>query len=244
MMGNRFTSAFALLCIALMVIVVACQSNPDSAEPQLDPAAAPTQTRQSEVIAVLTNQAMTPRATRGPRNFGPVLPSNLTNTPTPEVEATGTPTPTATPRPRTILLEIPFSAEKNASIAPQAAINSPSNQTIEISLQHDGETLFVTFSGLEAGNLALFPELIIDPQNDSAQEIGADDRWFHQSTASCMGQGAGFLWQSCGEPEDWSIKADLADEKNVTDWGTSEFFFLPFLPLFIQWLCASGIAAF
>jgi hypothetical protein len=226
MVGNRFATAFVLLCVMLL-FAVGCQSESNSAEPQLDPAEAATQTRQSEIIAVLTNQAMTPRATRRPLNFGAVLPSNLTDTPTPQVEATGTLTPTATPRPRTILLEIPFSAETNVPIASQATITSPSNQTIEISLQHDGETLFVIFSGLEAGNLAVFPELIIDPQNDSGQAIDEDDRWFHYSTASCMGQGAGFLWQSCGEPEDWSVKADLADE------GVAEFA-IPFATLGID----------
>lgn len=207
-----------------MVIVMACQSDSDSAESQLDPAAAATQTRQSEVIAVLTHQALTPRPTRGPRNFSFTLPSNLTDTPTPQVEATGTPTPTATPKPRTILLDIPFSAEM---ITAQGTIISPAGEPVAIALRHDSESLYVIFSGLETGNLALFPEVLIDPQNDSDQEIGSDDRWFHQSTVSCTGQGAPFLWQTCGEPQYWSVNADLAGT------GIAEFA-IPFTTLGID----------
>ncbi|MCO5188227.1 MAG: hypothetical protein M9918_08560 [Anaerolineae bacterium] len=208
MMGNRLTSALALLCIALIVIVAACQSDSDSAEPQLDPAAAATQTRQSEVIAVLTFQAMTPRPTRGPRNFSFTLPSNLTDTPTPPAASTGTPTPTATPEPRAVLLDIPYSAEP---VAPQATIISPAGKPVAVALHHDEATLYIVFSGLEVGNVALFPELLIDPRNDSDQEVGDDNRWFHQSTTSCTGQGADFLWQTCGEAQDWIVSADLTD---------------------------------
>ena len=59
--------------------------------------------------------------------------------------------------------------------------------------------------------MALFPELLIDPRNDSDQEVGDDNRWFHQSTTSCTGQGADFLWQTCGEAQDWIVSADLTD---------------------------------
>lgn len=189
-----------------------------TAERQTATAIAPTLNATQEAIAaILTYQAENPRPT-STRWVGANLAmtaqaqNRQTPTPTPPAAPTATPTLTPTPQPRTAYVAIP------AGTAPQldgrftpGEWNDAASQTIvvdgainvQVQFKHDDANLYIAFDGLDQGEAALFPELLLDAGFDSSLAWNADDFWFHVSTNLCQGSGPDALWQQCGVPAGW-----------------------------------------
>ena len=172
---------------------------------------------QEAIAAILTYQAENPRPTRE-RSQGANLAltaqakNRQTPSPTPIVEPTATPPSTPTPQPRTANITIP------AGTAPQldgrftpGEWNDAASQTIpvgsginvQIHFKHDEANLYIVFDGLNQGETALFPELLLDTGFDSNLTWDEDDFWFHVSTNLCQGSGPNARWQQCGAPDGW-----------------------------------------
>lgn len=75
---------------------------------------------------------------------------------------------------------------------------------VRVLYKHDTANLFVAFDGLEQGDFALFPELVLDTGFDSNLDWNENDFWFHVSTNFCQGIGPGALWQRCGPADGWA----------------------------------------
>jgi hypothetical protein len=172
---------------------------------------------QEAIAAILTYQAENPRPT-ATRWQGANLAmtsqaqSRQTPSPTPTIAPTATPTLTPTPRPRLANVTIP------AGTAPQldgrfipGEWDDAASQTIAVSegvsvsiyYKHDDANLYVAYTGLDQGETALFPELLLDAGFDSNLTWNGDDFWFHVSTNLCQGRGPEARWQQCGASEGW-----------------------------------------
>jgi hypothetical protein len=172
---------------------------------------------QEAIVAILTYQAENPRPTRE-RWQGANLAltaqaeSRQTPTPTPTIGPTATPTPTPTLQPRTANVAIPsgtapqldgrFSEDEWADATSQTIVV---NETVKVQtyIKHDAANLYVAFTGLDQGEMALFPELLLDTGFDSNTTWDEDDYWFHVSTNLCQGSGPEALWQQCGAAAGW-----------------------------------------
>ena len=189
-----------------------------TAEMQEAAAAEPTLNATQEAIAgVLTYQAENPRPTRS-RSLGTNLAltaqakNRQTPSPTPIVGPTTTPTLTATPQPRTANVTIPtgtapqldgrFTPDEWADAASQT-IPIGSGMNVQIHYKHDNSNLYIVFDGLNQGETALFPELLLDTGFDSNLTWNEDDFWFHVSTNLCQGSGPAARWQQCGTAVGW-----------------------------------------
>lgn len=172
---------------------------------------------QEAIAAVLTYQAENPRPTatrwQGVNVAMTAQAKNRqTSTPSPTVGPTSTPTLPPTPQPRTANVTIPAGTEPqlDGRFTP-GEWDDAASQTIVVSDQvnvsvhfkHDAANLFVAFDGLDQGETALFPELLLDAGYDSNLSWNADDFWFHVSTSSCQGSGPGAQWQQCGPADGW-----------------------------------------
>lgn len=189
-----------------------------TAERQTVAAAAPTLNATQEAIAaVLTYQAENPRPT-STRWVGANLAmtaqaqNRQTPSPTPTAEPTATPTVTPTPRPRTAAAAIPAGAAPQLDgrftpgewdDAARQAITLNGGIKIQVYTKHDAANLYAAFDGLDQGEAALFPELLLDTGFDSNLIWNEDDFWFHVSTNLCQGSGPDALWQQCGAPVGW-----------------------------------------
>ncbi len=191
-----------------------------TATAEMQEAAAPEPTlnaTQEAIAAILTYQAENPRPTRA-RSQGTNLTltaqakNRQTPTSTPVSEPTATPIPTPTPQPRTTSVTIPagttpqmdgrFTAGEWDDAASQTiAVNDGVN--VSIYTKHDAANLYVAFAGLDQGETALFPELLLDTGFDSNLTWNEDDFWFHISTNLCQGSGPDARWQQCGLPDGW-----------------------------------------
>ncbi|MBP7998741.1 MAG: hypothetical protein KA314_13850 [Chloroflexi bacterium] len=185
--------------------LVACQN--DTPADLTAAAIAPTLTRQAEVIAVLTTQALTPRPTRSRSVFGPVF-FAPTRVPTRDPAASPTPTPAVTH------IIIPAAAAppvldgqlSTGEWTNAAALTVPlatANQ-VEVFLLHDEAHLYVAYTGLDKDPLALFPELFLDSKPKEQDTWNGNNWWFHLSTRSCWGQGNDILWQNCEPTPKWT----------------------------------------
>jgi hypothetical protein len=207
------------------VLLAACSTNvvvetAVPGEPTLNPT-------QQAIADILTYQAENPRATRTPDPWifvfqtataeamdraTAVTTRNATQEAAAILTQTAAAGPTATPQPRTANVAIP------AGTAPQldgrftpGEWDAAARQTITVNggvkvkiyAQHDAANLYVAFDGLNQGETALFPELLLDTGFDSNPAWDDDDFWFHVSTNLCQGRGPEALWQQCGTPDGW-----------------------------------------
>ncbi len=172
---------------------------------------------QEAIAAILTYQAENPRSTRE-RWQGVNLAmtaqaqSRQTATPTPVVGPIAAPTLTPTPQPRTANVTIPagtapqingrFTPEEWADAASQT-IPVGSAINVQIYFKHDQANLYIVFDGLDQGEAALFPELLLDTGFDSNLTWDENDFWFHVSTSRCQGSGPDARWQQCGTADGW-----------------------------------------
>lgn len=189
-----------------------------TAEMQAVAAAEPTLNATQEAIAaILTYQAENPRPTRA-RGMGANLAltaqaeNRQTPTPAPTIGPTATPTLTPTPQPRSASVTIPASAAPvldgrftpgEWDDAASQMITVSDDVAIQVYFQHDAANLYVTFTGLDQGETAVFPELILDAGYDSNLSWNENDFWFHVSTNVCWGRGPEAIWQQCGPPNGW-----------------------------------------
>lgn len=172
---------------------------------------------QEAIAAILTYQAENPRPTRE-RWQGANLAltaqaeSRQTPSPTLTIGPTATPTSTPTPQPRTANITIPagttpqldgrFSPDEWADAASQTIVVAEAIN-VQTYSKHDAANLYVAFTGLDQGEMALFPELLLDTGYDSNTTWNEDDYWFHVSTNLCQGSGPEALWQQCGAVNGW-----------------------------------------
>lgn len=189
-----------------------------TAEMQAAVTAEPTLNATQEAIAgVLTYQAENPRPTRA-RSLGTNLAltaqakNRQTPSPTPIIGPTATPTLTATPQPRTANVTIPAGTRPQLdgritldewTDAASQTIPIGSGMNVQIHYKHDNANLYIVFDGLDQGETALFPELVLDTGFDSNLTWNADDFWFHVSTNVCQGSGPAARWQQCGTAVGW-----------------------------------------
>jgi hypothetical protein len=188
-----------------------------TAEAKLNATAAPTLNATQEAIAaILTYQAENPQPTKTRWVGSNILQTEVarrTQTPqfTPTSPPTATPTSPPTLIPRTTQITIPDGAapELDGRIAPNEWSDG-GKQTIFIGdmavpvyFKHDAANLYAAFAGLDQGEAALFPELIVDTGFDSNLAWNDNDFWFHVSTNACQGVGPAALWQQCGPADGW-----------------------------------------
>jgi hypothetical protein len=172
---------------------------------------------QEAIAAVLTYQAENPRPTRERwqgANLAMTAQAQNRQTPSPTatVRPTAVPTLTPTPQPRLASVTIPagtgpqldgrFTPGEWDDAASQMIVVSDQVK-VPVYFKHDAANLFVAFDGLDQGETALFPELLLDAGYDSNLSWNADDSWFHVSTSPCQGSGPDALWQQCGAASGW-----------------------------------------
>lgn len=189
-----------------------------TAEMQAQITAEPTlNATQQAVAAILTYQAENPRptATRW-LSVNVAMTAQAENrqtpSPTPTAGPTATATVTPTPQPRPASITIPagtapqldgrFTPGEWADAAKQT-ITTGSGINVQVYTKHDAANLYIAFDGLDQGETALFPELLLDTGFDSNLTWNEDDFWFHVSTNLCRGSGPDALWQQCGTADGW-----------------------------------------
>lgn len=168
---------------------------------------------QEAIAAILTYQAENPRPTATRWSGGYIATANRqTPSPTPDAGPAATPALSPTPRPRTANVTIPSGAAPQLDgrftpgewdDAASQTLTIGSGTAVQIHYKHDAAHLYVAFSGLDQGETALFPELLLDAGHDSNLAWNADDFWFHVSTNLCQGRGPEARWQQCGTPDGW-----------------------------------------
>ncbi len=77
-------------------------------------------------------------------------------------------------------------------------IEVPDRGNVEVFVKHDGENLLFLFELHNPNvNSVLFPEILIDVNNDKSTAWEADDWWFHISGHDCESKGSYGIFSNC-----------------------------------------------
>lgn len=118
--------------------------------------------------------------------FQVTVPPNCTNNSVDQIEI---------PKGKTITVD-GKNADKEWADANQASITLPGSKTITIFYKHDEANLLFAFTGFDKED-SWYPEILIDPQFDRAEQWQKDDWWFHVSYSDCASRGRYNDYSTC-----------------------------------------------
>lgn len=85
-----------------------------------------------------------------------------------------------------------------------------STRTIKVYYKHDASNIYVAFSNISTTD-GVWPEMVIDVNNDKSSGWKSDDWWMHASHFDCEGNGAHTVWTACAaDRTGWEANNDTA----------------------------------
>lgn len=97
-------------------------------------------------------------------------------------------------------------------------ISINTTRATSVYMMHDTSHLYFAFVGnLQTGG-NYFPEVLIDPNNDTSTTFLADDWWFHVSGTDCESKGAYGIYNNCKRLQsDWTAVPNFINHGPVVD---------------------------